>query len=106
MGKAAEMVLMGDFMSAEEALAAGFLNRIVQADQLFTEAHKLAARIAAGPPIASRLAKMMMHRSLGMDLATSLQISAAAESITLSSEDHAEGRAAARGKRAPGYRGV
>jgi 2-(1,2-epoxy-1,2-dihydrophenyl)acetyl-CoA isomerase len=101
MAKAAEMVLTGDFISADEALAAGFLNRIVPADTLLSEALKLAARISAGPPIATRLAKTMMHRSLGMDLATSLQISAAAESITLSSVDHAEGMTAAREKRVP-----
>ncbi len=106
MAKAAEMVLTGDFVSAEEALAAGFLNRIVPENELLAEAHNLAARIASGPPIAIRLAKTMMHRSLGTDLATSLHISAAAESITLSSKDHAEGMAAARDKRVPRYRGV
>ncbi|MDA0232759.1 MAG: enoyl-CoA hydratase/isomerase family protein [Chloroflexi bacterium] len=115
--KAAEMMLTGDFVSAEEALAAGFINRIVPdpdpadpvrpgGNGLLDEARKLAARLAAGPPIATRLAKTMMHRSLGLDLATSLHLSAAAESITLSSEDHAEGMAAAREKRPPRYRGV
>ena len=62
--------------------------------------------IAAGPQIATRLAKTMMHRSLGTDLATSLQLSAAAEAITLSSADHMEGMTAAREKRQPKYRGV
>ncbi len=106
MAKAAEMMLTGDFLSADDALEAGFLNRIVPADQLLSEAQKLAARIAAGPPIATRLAKTMMHKSLGVDLASALQFSAAAEAITLSSADHAEGMAAAREKRAPDYRGV
>ncbi len=106
MAKAAEMMLTGDFMNAEEALASGFLNRIVPADQLLAEATELATRLAAGPPIATRLAKTMMHRSLGTDLTSALQLSAAAESITLSSADHAEGMAAAREKRAPNYRGV
>ena len=106
MAKAAEMMLTGDFLSAEEALSAGFINRIVPDNQLLAEAHKLASRIAAGPPIAIRLAKKMMHSSLSLDLASSLQISAAAESITLSSDDHAEGMAAARARRAPEFRGV
>lgn len=106
MAKAAEMMLTGDFISADEALAAGFLNQIVDEDELHGQALKLAARLAAGPPIAVRLAKTMMHRSLSMDLSTSLHISAAAESITLSSQDHAEGMDAARQGRAPEFRGV
>lgn len=106
MAKATEMMLTGDFLSADDALNAGFLNRIVPGEELLTEATKLAARLAAGPPIATRLAKTMMHRSLGVDLASSLQLSAAAEAITLSSADHAEGMAAAREKRSPNYRGV
>lgn len=106
MAKATEMMLTGDFLSAEDALRAGFLNRLVPVEKLLEEANGLAARIAAGPPIATRLAKTMMHRSLAVDLASSLQLSAAAEAITLSSADHAEGMAAAREKRAPKYRGV
>jgi 2-(1,2-epoxy-1,2-dihydrophenyl)acetyl-CoA isomerase len=106
MAKAAEMMFTGDFISADEALAAGFLNRIVPAGELLTEAQTFAARLAAGPPIALRLAKTVSHRSLGVDLETSLHMSAAAESITLSSADHLEGISAAREKRGPGYRGV
>jgi enoyl-CoA hydratase/carnithine racemase len=106
MAKAADMMFTGDFLNADEALASGFLNSVVHGDELLERAGALAQRIAAGPPIAIRLAKTMMHRSLGVDLQTSLQISAAAESITLSSQDHAEGMAAAREKRAPVYRGV
>lgn len=106
MAKAAEMVFTGHFLSAEEALDAGFLNRIVPAAELLSGAQSFAAHLAAGPPIAIRLAKTMMRRSLGVDLETSLHMSAAAESITLSSADHLEGMQAAREKREPRYRGV
>lgn len=106
MAKAAEMMFTGDFVSAEAALSTGFVNSVVPDHDLLQQAQSLARRIASGPPIAIRLAKTMMHRSLATDLQTSLQISAAAESITLSSQDHAEGMAAAREKRAPVYRGV
>ena len=106
MAKAAELMLTGDFINAKEALDSGFLNKIVPADSLQSDSTALAARIAAGPPVAVRLAKTMMHRSLGVDLATALDMSAAAESITLSSADHAEGMAAARDNRIPKFRGV
>ena len=105
-GKAAEMMFTGDFLSAEDALAAGFLSRIVPGETLMDEAKALAERIAAGPPIAIRLAKTMMRRGLDVSLETSLAMSAAAESITLSSADHLEGMAAARERRAPRYKGV
>ena len=106
MAKAAEMMLTDDFLSAEDAEAAGFLNRVVPDDDLLPAATELATRIASGPPIATRLAKTMMHRALGVELASALQLSAAAEAITLSSSDHAEGMAAARERRKPEYRGV
>jgi len=66
----------------------------------------MARRIADGPPIAIRLAKTMMRRGLSMDLETSLEMSAAAEAITLSSTDHVEGMEALRQKRRPKFKGI
>ena len=62
-------------------------------------------RVAAGPPIAVRLAKMVMCRSLTMDLARSLETAAVCESITLTSRDHEAGLAAFRDKREPTFEG-
>jgi enoyl-CoA hydratase/carnithine racemase len=105
-GRAAEMLYTGDFLEAEDAYNAGFLNRLESPEDLEAVTMKLAGKIAAGPPIAHRLAKMMMYRGLDMDLDTAMQMAAAAESITLSSADHAEGLAAARERRKPEYRGA
>ena len=58
-----------------------------------------------GPPIAIRLAKMLLYRGLESDLETALLMAAASETITLTSEDHREGVAAFREKRKPIYRG-
>ena len=104
--KAAELLFTGDFLEADEALRLGFLNRLVNSDDLENETAKLAKRISQGPPIAHRLAKMMLYRGLEMDLDTAMQMAAAAESITLSSADHIEGLAAARERRHPNYEGV
>ena len=65
----------------------------------------LARRVAAGPPIAVRLAKMVMYRGLMMDLATSPEMAAACEPITLTSRDHEAGLAAFRDKRGPTFEG-
>ncbi len=95
----------GNFMEVEEAKSLGFLNNVVVDSELITTAEKMAQRVAAGPPIAIRLAKTMMRRGMSMDLETSLEMAAAAESITLSSEDHIEGMDALRQRRRPEFKG-
>ena len=103
--KAAEMMFTGNFMEIDEAKDLGFLNDVVSEDELLNTAEKMARRIASGPPIAIRLAKTMMRRGMSMDLETSLEMAAAAEAITLSSSDHAEGMSALRQKRRPEFKG-
>jgi enoyl-CoA hydratase/carnithine racemase len=106
LGRAAELLSPGDFLQAEEAYNAGFLNRLEAPEDLEDVTMEMAGKIAAGLPIPHRMAKMMMYRGLEMDLHTAIQMAAAAESITLSSADHAEGLAAARERRKPEYRGA
>jgi len=104
--KAAELMYTGNFMEIEEAKSLGFVNSVVSEDELIGAAEKMARRIASNPPIAVRLAKTMMRRGMSMDLETSLEMSAAAEAITLSSEDHVEGMSALRQKRRPEFKGI
>jgi enoyl-CoA hydratase/carnithine racemase len=103
--KAAEMLFTGDFLEAKEAERLGLLNKLVPAAELEKETMSLARRIANGPPIAIRLAKLQLYKGLEMDLETALQVAAACETITLTSEDHKEGVAAFREKRPPRYKG-
>jgi enoyl-CoA hydratase/carnithine racemase len=103
--KAAEMLFTGDFLEAKDAERFGLLNNLVPAAELEKETMNLARRIANGPPIAIRLAKMQLYKGLEMDLETAMQVAAACETITLTSEDHKEGVAAFREKRPPRYKG-
>ncbi len=105
LGKAAETLFTGDFMEADEAYRLGFLNKLVPEGQLRDTTLEMAQRIAAGPPIAIRLSKMMLYKRLEFDLETALKMAAAAETITLTSRDHAEGTAAFRQSRKPEYEG-
>ncbi len=105
MGKAAEMLFTGDFMEADEAYRLGFLNRLVDEDQLEATTMEMARKIAAGPPIAIRLSKLMLYKGLEFDLDTALKMAAAAETITLTSYDHEEGIRAIRESRKPFYEG-
>ncbi len=105
LAKAAEMIFTGDPLGAEDAYRLGLVNYLVPHEQLKSKTMEVARRIAEGPPIAIRLAKMVLYRSLETDLETSLELAAAAESITLTSQDHQEGLAAFREKRRPLFRG-
>ena len=104
-GKAAEMLFTGDFLEAEEAQQCGLLNHLVDAEELEPFTMEMAQKIAQGPPIAIRLAKLMLYKGLEFDLETAMQMAAVAETITLTSQDHREGVAAFREKRPARYRG-
>ncbi len=104
LGRAAEMLFTGDFLEAEEAHRLGFLNRLVEEDELEETTMELARKIAAGPPIAIRLSKLMLYKGLEFDLETAMKMAAAGETITLTSQDHVEGVAAFRQKRSAEYR--
>jgi enoyl-CoA hydratase/carnithine racemase len=58
---AARFVLTGDWLSAEEALAAGLVSHVVPDDELLATVHELAARIAAQPPNALRATTRLLH---------------------------------------------
>ncbi len=83
------------------------LNDVIQGEigdaieELESTTMEMAQKIAAGPPIAIRLSKLMLYKGLEFDLETAMQMAAAAESITLTSADHAEGTAAFRESRPP-----
>jgi enoyl-CoA hydratase/carnithine racemase len=52
-----EMLVTGDFISADEARAKGLVNRVVPAEQLDAEVERLVARIVAKPRVAMALGK-------------------------------------------------
>ena len=91
----------GDFLEAEDAHRLGFLNHLVSEEELENTTMDMAKKIAAGPPIAIRLSKLMLYKGLEFDLETAMKMAAAAETITLTSADHGEGTAAFRESRAP-----
>ncbi len=103
--KAMEMVLTGDFISAAEALRRGLVNRVVPAAQCLAEAFRLAARIAAQPPVAVRLAKEAVNHAFESHLAEGLRFERRNYYLTFASEDQKEGMAAFLEKRPPVFKG-
>ncbi|MBO0831495.1 MAG: enoyl-CoA hydratase/isomerase family protein [Actinobacteria bacterium] len=72
--KAKDLVFSGRFVPADEALAIGLADQVVPDDQVYPAARALAARYAAGPPVALAAAKHAIDAGLGTDLRTGLEI--------------------------------
>jgi 2-(1,2-epoxy-1,2-dihydrophenyl)acetyl-CoA isomerase len=103
--KALELIMLGDIIEAEEAHRIGLVNRVVPADQLQVETHKLAERLANGPTLAHGLAKGGVYQSMNMSLEDTLNMEARTQGIAGRSQDRAEGAAAFREKRQPHFIG-
>lgn len=86
--KACEMALTGDPVSAQEALACGLVSQVVPADGLMAAARRLAERIAGNPPLAVRATKRLLREGRSMGLAELLQLSAAAQAIAHTTDEH------------------
>lgn len=92
------MVMAGERLNAEQALAAGLVQRVVPADQLLPEALALAERIAANSPSAHDVGKRLINR--GVDRGE-FDYSIEALTVLQSTADTAEGVAAFLEKRKP-----
>ncbi|GGD82624.1 crotonase/enoyl-CoA hydratase family protein [Croceicoccus mobilis] len=103
--KAAEMILTGDLITAEEALSCGLVSRVVEPDALMDEALAMAERIAANPARSLRMAKRLLLNAQDASLDTILEMSAAMQAVAHETEDHAEAVDAFLAKRPPEFSG-
>jgi enoyl-CoA hydratase len=103
--KANELLLLGERIGAAEALAAGFVNRVVPAAELDGVVADWAGRLAAKSPVIMRLGKEAMRRQLDMPLDDALDYLRAQLSLALSTEDIVEGVSAFFEKREPQWKG-
>jgi enoyl-CoA hydratase len=104
-GRALELLLSGDQVSAQEAYRVGLVNRVVPAAELMIDAKKLAARLASKAPIAIRYILEAVNKGLEMPFAQAQIFEATLFGLVASTDDMREGTAAFLEKRKPAFKG-
>jgi enoyl-CoA hydratase/carnithine racemase len=105
LGRASELLLLGDRVDADQAAALGLANRVVDDAELPKATAELAGRLADGPALAYAATKVLLARELDLPLAGALELEAVTQALLLRSEDHREFYAAFTEGRSPTWRG-
>lgn len=104
-GRAAELLLLGNTIGAQEADRIGLVNRVVPDDQLKQETSKLSSRLAGLAPISQAMTKEAIYKELSMDFDAAIDYEGWQMSLAFHTEDSKEGQAAVGQKRPPKYQG-
>jgi enoyl-CoA hydratase len=104
-GRALELLLTGNHVTAVEAHRLGLVNRIVPAAELMAEARKLAAVLASKAPVAARYIIDAVNKGLDMAFPDAQVYEATLFGLVSSTEDMREGTRAFLEKRKPEFKG-
>jgi enoyl-CoA hydratase/carnithine racemase len=104
-GRAAELLLTGRSMSAEEGERFGFFNRLCARERLLDEAVDLAAKLAAGPTFAHMMTKTMLNQEWDMSIEAAIEAEAQAQALCMQTEDFRRAYLAFVEKRPPAFEG-
>ena len=104
-GKALEMLLTGDLIAADEALASKLVDKVFPDSDLDDQVGELAERIARSAPIAAELAKHLVRVSQSTSLDVGLSYENDTFAYCFTTADSVEGRAAFAEKRPPNFSG-
>lgn len=100
-GRAKELIFTGRNVRAEEALEIGLVNKVVEGENLISEAVGMMEGIIQMAPMAVGYAKVAINRGLDLDLRNALELEKDLAAITFGSEDKTEGMDAFLEKRDP-----
>ena len=104
-GRTAELLYTGRSMSADEGHAWGFHNKVVPADELLTDATKLASLIAAGPNFGNMMTKTMLAQEWSMSIEQAIEAEAQAQAISMKTADFERAYNAFISKKKPVFEG-
>lgn len=103
LAKATELLMTGDFITADDAARFGLYNRVVEPDALETATHEMALKLAQGPGFALAMTKEMLNRELALSWETALEWEAQAQAICMQHPDYREAYEAFTAKRPPRF---
>jgi enoyl-CoA hydratase/carnithine racemase len=103
MAHASELLMLGEFISAERAAGIGLYNRVVASELLMAEATDVSARLARGPSIALGVTKQALNEEASMDLVTAIEWEAKAQAECMQHPNFREAYDAFRAKREPKF---
>jgi enoyl-CoA hydratase/carnithine racemase len=103
LGRATELLMLGDKIAAEEAERIGLATRLV--DDLPAATQALARRLADGPALAYSTTKVMLTRELDMSLGSAIEMEALTQALLMQTSDHREFYAAWTEGRTPAWSG-
>ena len=103
-GRAAEILMLGDFVPAREAERIGLYNRVVADDQVLAEATALAERLARGPAFGLEVTKNLLLREAAMDVESALAAEVEIQAACMLHPDFREAYEAFQAKREPKFR--
>jgi len=83
LARATELLMLGDKISADEALRIGLVNKVVPMDSLMDDARALAARLAAGPGFGLAMTKTLLNQELDLDFASAIEAEAQGQAICM-----------------------
>jgi len=103
MAHASEILMLGDFISAERAAQIGLYNRVVPAERLMVEATEVAARLAKGPSVALGVTKQALNEEAAMDLVSAIEYEARVQAECMRHPNFREAYEAFRDRRDPRF---
>ncbi len=90
LGRATELLMLGDKVGPERALEIGLATEVVDDDALMGRAAELARRLADGPAFAYSATKVLLTRELDLDLGGAIELEAMTQALLMKSHDHGE----------------
>jgi enoyl-CoA hydratase/carnithine racemase len=102
-GRATELLMTGDFITADEALRIGLYNRVVPDGEVLSVATAFAAQLARGPSFALEITKDALNREAAMDLPSAIEAEAQIQASLMTHADFREAYDAFVAKRPPRF---